>query len=88
MVPTEFPMSSLKNDAERVVVEALVDRLTDGSVRFNIKAGRVVEQDHRVDARVLGFAGKTSSMHFVSRFEEELVETVGDVSHASHTTRK
>ena len=30
MVPAEFPMSSLKNDAERVVVQTLVDRLTDG----------------------------------------------------------
>ncbi|MAT68834.1 MAG: hypothetical protein CMJ58_04860 [Planctomycetaceae bacterium] len=66
----------------------LVDRLTDGTVRFDIEAGRVVEQDHRVDARVLGFAGKTSSMHFVSRFEEELIETVGNISQASHTTKK
>ena len=30
LVPEEFPMSSLKNDAERVVVQTLVDRLTDG----------------------------------------------------------
>ena len=30
LVPAEFPFSSLKNDAERVVVQTLVDRLTDG----------------------------------------------------------
>jgi len=30
LVPAEFPLASLKNDAERLVVDTLVDRLTDG----------------------------------------------------------
>lgn len=66
----------------------LVSRLTDGTVRFDIDAGRIIEQDHRVDSRVLGFAGQASSMHFVSRFEEELVEAEPSVTRAAHTTTK
>ncbi|MCA9237462.1 MAG: hypothetical protein KDA44_18435 [Planctomycetales bacterium] len=66
----------------------LVERLTSGKVLFDIETGRIVEQDHRVDSRVLGFAGQTSVMRFASRFEERLVETAGAVTAASHTTKK
>lgn len=52
----------------------LVDRLTEGTVNFDVERGRVVKQIHNVDARVLGFAGKASSMHFVSRLQEKLLK--------------
>lgn len=51
----------------------LVERLTDGTVRFDIAQGRIVQQEHNVDKRILGFAGKASSMHFVSRLQERLL---------------
>lgn len=51
----------------------LVERLTRGSVDFNLAQGRIVRQQHDVDRRLLGFAGKTSSMHFLSRIEERLL---------------
>lgn len=51
----------------------LVERLTDGTVRFDIAKGRIVQQEHNVDKRVLGYAGKASSMHFVSRLQERLL---------------
>jgi hypothetical protein len=66
----------------------LVERLTTGSVRFDIERGRVVQQQHNVDRRVLGFAGKSSSMHFVAKLSERLLEAaaqVAEVQQASAT---
>ncbi|QDT00502.1 hypothetical protein [Adhaeretor mobilis] len=56
------------------VKSQLLERMTKGTVRFDIAEGRVLSQRHEVDRRVLGFAGKTSSMHFVSRLEEKLIK--------------
>ncbi len=58
----------------------LVERLTEGTVRFDLERGRVVQQQHNVDRRVLGFAGKSSSMHFVSRLSERLMEPQVEVA--------
>jgi len=52
----------------------LVQRLMDGEVKFDIDAGRVVGQQMDIDKRILGFAGPTSSMHYVVRMEEKLVD--------------
>jgi hypothetical protein len=52
----------------------LVDRIAKGTVHFDVERGRVVKQIHDVDARVLGFAGKASSMHFISRLQEKLLK--------------
>ena len=48
LVPAEFPMASLKNDAERVVVTTLVDRLTDGWVVLPA-IGMSALRDHHPD---------------------------------------
>lgn len=56
------------------VKSQLVERLTSGTVRFDIERGRVLTQRHEVDERILGFAGKASSMHFVARLEERLLK--------------
>ena len=68
----------------------LVERLTDGTVRFDIDQGRIVQQEHNVDKRILGFAGKASSMHFVSRLQERLLpsEVKSEVQQASATVEK
>jgi hypothetical protein len=68
----------------------LVERLTDGSVRFDIAKGRIIAQEHNVDKRILGFAGKASSMHFVSRLQERLLpsEVKSEVQQASATVEK
>lgn len=52
----------------------LVERLTKGTVRFDMDKGRIVSQKFEADRRVLGFAGATSSMHYVSRLEERLLK--------------
>ena len=51
----------------------LIQHVTDGTVRFDIAAGRVVGQQTDIDKRVVGFQGEASSMHYVTRFSEELM---------------
>lgn len=64
----------------------LVERLTEGTVRFDVERGRVLEQEHNVDKRVLGFASTASSMHFVSRLQEKLLKATEAVAQAQHVT--
>lgn len=52
----------------------LVQRLMKGTVKFDIAKGRVLSQNMEVDQRVLGFAGPTSSMHYVMKMDEELLD--------------
>lgn len=57
-------------------VEAqLVQRQMEGEVKFDITAGRVAGQQMDIDKRILGFAGPTSSMHYITRMEEKLNAT-------------
>ena len=51
----------------------LIQHVTDGTVRFDIAAGRVVGQQTDIDKRVVGFQGEASSLHYVTRFTEELL---------------
>jgi hypothetical protein len=52
----------------------LVQRLMDGEVKFDIAAGRVISQQMDIDKRILGFAGPTSSTHYIMRMEERLLK--------------
>jgi hypothetical protein len=52
----------------------LVQRLMKGTVRFDIEKGRIDSQIFEVDKRILGFAGPTSSMHYIMRMEEKLTD--------------
>ncbi|HVU86705.1 MAG TPA: hypothetical protein VHD36_05260 [Pirellulales bacterium] len=51
----------------------LIQHVIDGTVRFDIAAGRVVGQQTDIDKRVIGFQGEASSLHYVTRFTEELL---------------
>ncbi len=51
----------------------LVQRLSSGTVKFDITAGRVLSQQLDLDKHVIGFNGPTSSMHYVTRFTEKLL---------------
>jgi len=54
-------------------VEAqVVQFAADGEIRFDIDAGRVRSQRTDVDRHVVGFRGETSSIRYVTCFEEEL----------------
>jgi hypothetical protein len=53
----------------------IVQRLMKGTVRFDVAKGRIDSQTFEIDKRILGFAGPTSSMHYVMRMEEKLNTT-------------
>ncbi len=53
----------------------LIQRESNGTVRFDIDAGRIIHQRMDVDKRVVGFRGKASSLHYLTRFTEELLPT-------------
>lgn len=59
---------------EPYVESQLVERLTKGTVDFDLKRGRVISQRFDADKHVLGFAGEASSLHFNSRLEERLLK--------------
>lgn len=50
-----------------------MQRLTQGTIRFDLDAGRLLSRKLEIDERVLGFHGADSSEHFVGRFTEELL---------------
>lgn len=52
----------------------LVQRLLKGVARFDLQTGRVLSQTYDVDKRILGFAGPTSTMHYLMRMEEKAVD--------------
>jgi hypothetical protein len=58
----------------------IVQHLMKGTVRFDIEAGRLVGQQMDVDKRILGFAGPTSSMHYLMRMKEKLIEPAAEVA--------
>jgi hypothetical protein len=51
----------------------LIQRLSEGTVQFDIAAGRVRSQQLDLDRHVIGFSGAASSMHYVTRFVEKLL---------------
>jgi hypothetical protein len=52
----------------------IIQSQSDGVIRFDIEAGRIVSQQMDVDKGVVGFRGEASSIHCVSRFTEELIK--------------
>jgi hypothetical protein len=83
----DFTLVSVENGIATIKVETivltpirdpaleaqLIQHVTDGTVRFDIAAGRVVGQQTDIDKRVIGFQGEASSLHYVTRFTEELL---------------
>jgi hypothetical protein len=51
----------------------LIQRLTNGTVKFDIDAGRVISRQTDWDETVIGFEGPDSLMKYLARFTEELL---------------
>jgi hypothetical protein len=51
----------------------VVQREGEGTVRFDIDAGRVLGQQRDCDKHVIGFRGDASSLHYIARFSEQFV---------------
>ncbi|HRX82068.1 MAG TPA: hypothetical protein P5307_23530, partial [Pirellulaceae bacterium] len=51
----------------------LVQQLTDGTIKFDVDAGRVISKEMNWDKTVVGFNGADSMMKYLARFTEELL---------------
>jgi hypothetical protein len=51
----------------------VVQREGEGTVRFDLDAGRVLSQQRDCDKHVIGFRGDASSLHYVTRFSEQFI---------------
>ena len=59
------------NDAR---IEAqLVQQITEGTIKFDVDAGRVISKEMNWDETVIGFNGADSMMKYLARFTEELL---------------
>jgi hypothetical protein len=56
------------------VQSQLVQRVKRGEVRFDVDAGRVLQQQMDIDETVIGFSGADSMMKYLARLTEEMVE--------------
>ncbi len=51
----------------------VIQQLGRGQIHFDLKTGKVLKQVSEVDERVIGFRGAESSIHFLSKFTEEIL---------------
>ena len=66
---------------EEPEIEAqLIQRQSAGELQFDLAAGRLLAQRLELDKRVVGFSGDQSSLHYVTRFTEDLVPSIPTVS--------
>ncbi|MDA7980078.1 MAG: hypothetical protein MPJ50_15025 [Pirellulales bacterium] len=97
----QFTLKSVKDriaviQMETVVLEPvhdpaieaqLVQQATKGTIRFDIAAGRVIEQQMDISERVVGAFGPASSFQFEMKFHEQLVNEKGDaIARVSNST--
>ncbi len=90
----KFTLEKVSNDVATIALDTqiltpihdpaieaqLIQRLSNGTVRFDIAAGRVLSQQLDLDRRVLGFSGPSSSMHYLMRFTEKLLDAEPSVA--------
>ena len=51
----------------------LVQRVKRGEVKFDVDAGRVLQQQMDIDETVIGFSGADSMMKYLARLTEEMI---------------
>lgn len=56
----------------------LLERIWDGTIRFDIEQGRVISRRTAIDRRVVGFGGPQSSVRYKASLEETLAPTPAD----------
>jgi hypothetical protein len=57
------------------VKSQIVQRISQGEIRFDLEAGRLVSKQLSWDEQVLGFSGAESNMKYVAQFTEQLSTT-------------
>src|SRR5207302_7554319 len=62
----------------------IVQRLQQGTIKFDVDAGRLLHKQFDIDEEVFGFSGPESHMQYLARFTEESVKE--DAKTANSTT--
>jgi hypothetical protein len=57
-----------------------------GSLRFDLRTGRIVDQTSALDKEVFGFQGPESKLHYQAEFTESLSENGATAEQARPTT--
>ncbi len=65
----------------------LIQRMTKGTIRFDIEAGRLLSQHTDLDEQVIGFSGPNSSLQYLGRFSEELVTDTSQAAREQNANR-
>jgi len=80
MAQISVEMQILTPISDPKVQAQLIQRLTKGTITFDLKAGRIVSHELSLDERVLAFHGPDSSMHYQRKFTEKLVPAAEKVA--------
>jgi len=51
----------------------LVERIWDGTIQFDLKAGRIVSRHTAIDRRIVGFGGPQSSVRYKASLDEQVL---------------
>jgi hypothetical protein len=70
-VATQLLTPGVKDDPK--VMSQIVQKLLNGTIQFDIAAGRILSQQLSLDETVIGFNGAKSIMTYAGRFTEELL---------------
>ena len=54
----------------------LLERIWDGTIRFDIEAGRITSRRTAIDRRVVGFGGPQSSVRYKASLDEQAIDAV------------
>jgi hypothetical protein len=54
----------------------LIQQLTNGTIKFDIDAGRILKKEMEWDESVVGFNGADSMMKYVARYTEEMQSVI------------
>jgi hypothetical protein len=71
-----------------VIELQLAQSKANGTVRFDIAAGRILSQESDVDEHVTGFRGPASNSHYVMRFTEKLMPDEKRAAYGPQPARK
>jgi len=56
------------------IAARLLERIWDGTISFDIEAGRITDRRTAIDRRVVGFGGPQSSVRYKASLEERLLD--------------
>lgn len=90
----KYTLEKVANDVATIKVDAqiltpisdptieaqLIQRLSEGHMRFDIAAGRIIDQQLDLNRHVINFSGPSSSMHYLTRFTEKTLAADAEVA--------